>query len=486
MKKYFKRIIITLFILLPLSTYAQNLESSFNVWTSKTYDSSEFKPIFSMNWEHYAFVWSIWYVFQLIEDWKVIDKTWDDISKQNIETVCYLNNDLVYKRYYNNKAYMVINKKESQYYDYIIESACSENTARLAYVAVKNKKTILVLDWKEQNLDYENIRLLRFSPDWNGISFVWYKNEKSYVIMDWKQVWEFEIINDLKYYPDWKWLIISVHENWKHYVVRNWIKDNEYKAIWNIKISRFWDVFYNASDNLKKYIFKNWIEIQGCNIAISSDSKSVSCITDSDYWNDKKIYWTPYNYMYSTDWNSIAFNITKSNKVIIVKDWKEIDWWPFTYSPDWTNFLYFVLEKWKNFLVENWIKSKISVNSWMSNMKYSPDWNTIIISDRLWGQEKYIVFTRKNKIAPKKVDDIYITKPIKADEELVNKFKQKFNDSMKWKTMLDDEFEEYKSKLFSKIEKTKNKLNKDSVNYLTLEEIEKYLESTDVIEFLFN
>ena len=132
-------------------------------------------------------------------------------------------------------------------------------------------------------------------------------------------------------------LLLSNHTSINASVNCKYIESNEYDSVSSLKYSPDSKSFaFIALKNWKLVLVKDWVEI-------------------NKYDNIR------YGVQYSQDWKSFAFEATKNWKHIIVKDGIETNeydniWVPI-YSPDWKSFAFEVTKNWKHIIVKDWIET---------------------------------------------------------------------------------------------------------------------------------
>lgn len=224
----------------------------------------------------------------------------------------------------------------------------------------------IVYDWKKSK-KYEDIPIVKHYQDWKNYSFVAKIQWKYVFVKDWIESQKYDQIYDFDISNDWNKYIFSALKEWKKIIVMNWFESEAYDEINDLDISEYIANYTFNSFIVRKnnnYLFiKDWVEQK---IIQEKDNKYIYTYKNKKYEYDfidsiKLIQW----------WKSYIFVAKKSDKYVVVKEWKEI--WSydniiynmnnnvmsnFDISGDKNSFTFIATKDKKQILIKDWFESE--------------------------------------------------------------------------------------------------------------------------------
>jgi hypothetical protein len=393
MFKWIKKIIVLLIIVLNISLLSANFNEDNNF---KYDDFNSF--IMSSDSKSYAVNVKkddLWYVYK---DWKIFSKWYSNLDYGSIHYSLDWN-----KFYFHSNNTFVINKKEWKKYDRILNVVYSKDWLHYAYIAKKDNKDILVVDWKENKTYSFYTYNYKFSDDWKSFTFYtisWWDN---IIIKDW-----IEIYRDKK--EEWNPIFqyvwnthkveIAVWKNgfksdWKRYFLLDWKKSSiEYEAN-HLTVKKYSKDLKSSSYIVTKYL---------------PDNNSESTVIKD--WKKVGTHFSAQDIIYSLDWKYIAYRARDEKywKSYLVVDWvKTIKYnsisWDYTFSKDWKDFYFINTDENKiRHLYKN--NNLIHSSSSLHSIKFSEETNDLyFIAGEKW---KYSIYKNNKKL--KENNSIYFFK----------------------------------------------------------------------------
>ncbi len=287
----------------------------------------------------------------------------------------------------------------------------SYNNQHFVYTITKWSKVKLVLDWVEQNMEFDAVDSYFYwvFNDWR----VFLKAEDKAVGKWYYMIWDFksQLFDELNIYQYWdNWDIIAwsarVWNVW--YSIFNKIAAWAYEYVDWVPSFTFWYkmAYSRATKEWKWVLLVNWVEIKMSyeldSLYVSTDMKKVIMVLKDSNWkkfvkiwkrNSKK-YNDIYNVTLSNDWSNLMYiALTSDNKTIPVYNWEEL--WTYEnvgsswFSPLWKHYYFSITEWQKSFLIIDWKKMK-SYDS-IGYPNYSDDDQFLVYFAKEWDKTIVVV-----------------------------------------------------------------------------------------------